>query len=87
MGSGQPRSIGEMASLVARMAGRAERFGVLPLRPGEAAFVAPDVSRLRQCAGFAAHSDICGDLRRLAGLYRLRQETGIRSAGTGQKRP
>lgn len=89
VGSGQPRSIGEMARLVARIAGRKDllRFGVLPLRPGEAPFVAPDVSRLRQCGSFAAHSDICGDLRRLAGLYRLRQETGMRSACAGQTRP
>lgn len=89
VGSGQPRSIGEMARLTARIAGRADllRFGVLPVRPGEAPFVAPDVSRLRQCAGFAAQSDICADLHRLVGLYRSRQESGIRSADDVHIRP
>lgn len=88
VGSGQPRSIGEMARLVARMAGRADlvRFGVLPLRSGEAPFAVPDVSRLRQCAGFAAQPDICADLRRLVERYRSLQEAGLRDATDVQNR-
>lgn len=70
VGSGQPRSIGEMARLVAGITGRLEllRFGAMPLRPGEPAFAAPDVSRLRHGACFMAQPELCGDLRRLVGL-------------------
>lgn len=76
IGSGEGRTIAEVAALVARLAGRPEllRVGALPERPGEVPSMVADVTRLRQDAGFAAPPMVEADLAALVAA--LAREAG-----------
>ncbi len=56
IGSGEGRSIRDIAETLARLAGRPEllRMGALPDRPGEVPRMVADTTRLRREVGFAA---------------------------------
>jgi nucleoside-diphosphate-sugar epimerase len=67
VGSGEGRSIAEVARFLGQAAGRPDlvRLGALPDRPGEVACMVADLTRLRRAVGFTAPPQVEAALRGL----------------------
>lgn len=77
IGSGQAMALADLVAEIGRQTGRADliRLGALPDRPGEAALVAADVTRLRTETGWRPRFDLATGIADTIGWWRAHPPT------------